>query len=112
MTEFSTTYQPPNEAKTEAVATSNRKRRVMTDALMLALQREIDKGDGKPTKRISMIADKLVEKAAEGDIQAIKEVFDRTEGKAAQAIEHMGEGGGPILTGITVTFVRPDAEPA
>lgn len=63
---------------------------------MIALEREVDKGDGEPTKRITMIADKLVEKAAEGDIQAIKEVFDRTEGKAMQALELSGADGAPI----------------
>lgn len=108
MTQFSTTYQPANETKSEAVAASNRKRKVMTDALMIALQREVDKGDGQPTKRINMIAEKLAEKAAEGDIQAIKEVFDRTEGKAMQAIEASGPDGAPLLSGITVTFVKPE----
>lgn len=64
----------------------------MTDALMIALHREVESSEGKKTKRLSLIADQLAAKAAEGDIQAIKEIFDRTEGKAAQAI-HVTEGG-------------------
>lgn len=103
MTEFSETYQPPNENKSEAVASSNKRRKVMTDALMIALHREADNGK---TKRLQMIADKLAEKAAEGDIQAIKEVFDRTEGKAVQAIEASGKDGEPFA--LTVQFVNAD----
>ncbi|MCK5013199.1 MAG: hypothetical protein KAS66_05225 [Candidatus Omnitrophica bacterium] len=71
----------------------------MTDALMLSLNREVEgiiDADGKPTKRLSMIADKLTEKASEGDTQAIKEVFDRTEGKAAQAIQLSGDEDSPL----------------
>lgn len=71
----------------------------MTDALMISLNRIVDgivDEDGKPTKRLSMIADKLAEKAAEGDTQAIKEIFDRTEGKAAQALILQGDEDKPI----------------
>lgn len=82
MTEFSSEYQPPDESRKEG----RNRRKVMTEALMSALHREAERADGTKTKRLMMIADKLAEKAAEGDIQAIKEVFDRTEGKAAQAI--------------------------
>lgn len=40
--------------------------------------------------KLRAIADKLIEKAAEGDIQAIKELGDRLDGKATQALEHSG----------------------
>lgn len=40
-------------------------------------------------------------------LPACKEILDRAYGKPAQAIT--GEDGGPVaLTGLTVTFVRPD----
>lgn len=37
--------------------------------------------------RLRAIADKLIENALGGDLQAIREVADRTDGKPAQAIE-------------------------
>lgn len=101
MTEFSDTYQPADEAR----KLGRNKRKVMTSALMLALEREVEIGEGKPTKRITVIAEALAAKAAEGDMVAIKEVFDRTEGKAAQAI--MGEDGG--LVKLEVTWAKPSA---
>jgi len=75
------------------------KRAVMTNALMVALNRvvsDIVDESGKPTRKLALIADKLVNKAVEGDTQAIKEVFDRTEGKAAQAILLQGDEERPL----------------
>ena len=70
----------------------------MTDALMLALKREsaLTGEDGKARKRVNVIAEQLAVKAEEGDLQAIKEIFDRTEGKAAQAIVHSGDIDDPV----------------
>ena len=51
-----------------------------TDALRVALL----SGGGR---RLRIIADKLAEKAGQGDIQAIREIADRLDGKPAQAIE-------------------------
>jgi hypothetical protein len=93
MAEFSTDNQPNQRADTAANGRGNKRRLIMTDALMLALHREaqgIVDEDGKPTKRLNVIANQLVQKAAEGDIQAIKEVFDRTDGKAIQAMQVEG----------------------
>lgn len=101
MTEFSSNYQPPHEKKSKGPKT----RKIMTDALMVALNREVSGiigEDGKPTKKLALIADQLVDKATGGDIQAIKEIFDRTEGKAAQALNLSGSEGGPL----TVQIVR------
>jgi len=42
---------------------------------------------GSDHKALRKIANKLIEKATEGDMAAIKEVIDRTDGKAVQAIE-------------------------
>jgi|GEM_PF-2212337 len=91
MPEFSTDNQPDRRGDPKEAGNAHKKRRVMTDALMLALKREVENSDGAKTKRLVMIAEKLAERAADGDIQAIKEIFDRTEGKAAQAI-HITEG--------------------
>jgi hypothetical protein len=38
-------------------------------------------------RRLRAIVDKLADKAEQGDMQAIKEVADRSDGKAVQAIE-------------------------
>jgi hypothetical protein len=51
-----------------------------TDMLRVALLT----GGGR---RLRVIADKLVEKAEQGDLQAIREVMDRLDGKAVQSIE-------------------------
>lgn len=84
MTEFSSDYQPATRGEGEAIAQSNKRRKIMTDALMLALHREAIGADGKPTKRLNMIAERLASKAEDGDVTAIREVFDRTEGKVPQ----------------------------
>jgi hypothetical protein len=38
-------------------------------------------------RRLRIIADKLVEKAEQGDLQAIQQIADRLDGKCAQVIE-------------------------
>ena len=65
--------------------------KLITDAIRVALNREAKDAAGKPTKKLALIADQLVNKAVEGDMPAIKEVIDRMEGKAPQAIEHSGQ---------------------
>ena len=109
MAKFSKKNQPDTGGAGEVIAKSNTKRRIMTDALMLALNREVEDCDGKPTKQLAIIAKKLTEKAAEGDTQAIKEIFDRTDGKAMQAMELSGPDGGPMETKWTVEI--KDAKP-
>jgi hypothetical protein len=46
---------------------------------------------GEDSRSLRMIARKLLDKAAEGDMQAIAQVADRLDGKPAQAIETTGE---------------------
>lgn len=48
----------------------------------------------------------LVDKAAEGDVAALKELGDRMEGKPVQGI--VGPDGGPIQVAGQLTFVKPD----
>ncbi len=59
---------------------------MMTDALILALHRYAGEG-AKKRKRLYDVAEMLVQKATEGDVKAIEIVFDRTDGRVAQAIE-------------------------
>jgi hypothetical protein len=56
------------------------------------LRRAIVQGDGE---RLRRIAERLLDKAEEGDLGAIKEVGDRIDGKAAQAI--VGADGGDLV---------------
>lgn len=54
--------------------------------------------------KLRAIAEKLIEKAAEGDMQAIKELGDRLDGKPSQSTEISGPDGGAIPIGINVQF--------
>ena len=61
-----------------------------------AIDRALAQKDGK---KLRAIADKLIDLAAEGDMAAIRELGDRLDGKAAQAI--IGEdGSAPIVVEI------------
>ena len=46
--------------------------------------------------RLRRIAEKLAEKAEEGDLAAIREVADRLDGKPAAEKTHINSGRGPI----------------
>ena len=53
-----------------------------------ALNRALLAEDGK---KLRALADRIIDKALEGDVQALKEVGDRMDGKPAQALEHSGD---------------------
>ena len=59
-------------------------------------------------RRIHAIAEKLYEKAIEGDLGAIKEVGDRLDGKAIATQELTGADGKDLPSGIGIVFVKPD----
>jgi len=48
-------------------------------------------------KRLHVMAEKLYEKAAEGDLAAIKEVGDRLDGKPTQQIDQNTEHSGEVV---------------
>lgn len=66
------------------------KSRVFSDAL----KRAIAQDDGQ---RIRKAAERLLDLAAEGEQWAVKELFDRLEGKAAQSVALTDSEGGPIV---------------
>ena len=68
-----------------------------------SLKRSIAKGKGNANK-LRKITDKLADEAVEGNIQAIKEVADRLDGKPAQAIT--GPTGEPIALVERVIIVQ------
>ena len=90
MTQFTETYQP----ETRGQKRSKRCR----DALIVALEREV-MVDGKPTRRAMQIAEALARKAAEGDVAAAKEIFDRVDGKVPTAIAG-ADGEGPVSVSV------------
>jgi hypothetical protein len=55
--------------------------RPMWEALNAELRRAVEDGDGRRTELLQVIAGKLAAKAADGDLGAIKEIFDRMDGK-------------------------------
>lgn len=52
-------------------------------------------------RKLHSIAEKLVQMAESGDMQAIKEVGDRLDGKPKQQIEATGANEGPIQIVVT-----------
>jgi hypothetical protein len=56
------------------------------------------------------IADKLVEKAIDGEPWAVKEIMDRVDGKAIQVTEMSGLDGGAIetITSININLKKPE----
>jgi hypothetical protein len=56
-----------------------------------ALRQELaDMSEGVDLKKLHQIARVHIEKAAAGDMQAIKELADRLDGRPAQIVEHSG----------------------
>lgn len=70
-----------------------------------ALRRSIAQDDGK---RIRAAAEKLLDLAADGTPWAVRELIDRTDGKAMQAVSLTGGDGGPLQIVGTIKLVRPD----
>lgn len=75
------------------------KSRVFSDAL----RRAIAQDDGM---RIRKAAETMLDLAASGEPWAVKEVFDRLEGKAAQSVTVGGDADNPINHSIRVLFGR------
>jgi hypothetical protein len=57
-------------------------RRLLTDALIAALRAGTL---NDPTSNAGKVVHALIRKAAEGDLSAIKEIYDRVEGRPLQA---------------------------
>src|ERR1700753_1752659 len=72
---------------------------IIRDALLLELNRMTNDDDGNKIKKVNRIVHKLVEAGMAGKIDAIKEIWDRAEGRATQALAVSGDGeGGAIKT--------------
>lgn len=66
-------------------------------ALRIAVSREGDGTDGKPTKKLALIADKVVDLAVGGDVQAIKEIGDRLDGRPKQSVDMELDAGDGLM---------------
>ena len=84
--------------------------KLMRDALRVALHREAIDADGKPTKRLNIIADRLVEAAMDGDMSAIREIFDRIDGKVVPAVDTT-EPQGDVVYHIRTGIQRHPSDP-
>ena len=61
-------------------------------------------------RRLHAIAEKLYEKAAEGDLGAAKEIGDRLDGKSVATTELTGVDGSNLPISIAIDFVKPKDE--
>lgn len=75
-----------------------KREKLMRDALIIALKRESEKGS--KTKRLQSVAEAIVNKALEGDVPAIKEIFDRVDGKVPQENHNTNEVGDNTLAAL------------
>ncbi len=81
--------------------------KILRDALVLELNRMVDLEDGEKVKKVNRVVHKLVEAAMDGKVDAIREVFDRVEGKATQPI-----GGDADAPAILHKIIREIVDPA
>jgi hypothetical protein len=86
------------------------KEKSFANMLNIAIKEAIE---GSDKTKLRAVADALVDKAMGGDVQAIKEVADRLDGKPAQAIIG-GDDDDPavkFVAEIRRTIVRPNPGP-
>lgn len=77
------------------------KEKSFANMLNIAINEATESGGTK----LRDVADALVAKAIAGDVNAIKEIADRLDGKPAQAIIGGDEEDSPIRHALTVKFV-------
>lgn len=53
----------------------------------------VNEAHGDGGTKLRALADRLVAEALAGNVQAIREIADRLDGKATQALEHLGPDG-------------------
>jgi hypothetical protein len=78
--------------------------KLMRDALALELAQDVKLSKNEKIKKLRLVARSLVDNAIDGDTAAIKEVFDRMDGKVTQ--EHNAQIDGNLR--IIVNFPNGD----
>jgi hypothetical protein len=92
-------FQPGNQE-----AKKGEKKKRFKQQLIAALE-DVPEGD---VSKLRLIADKLIDAALGGDVQAIREIRDTVDGKPAQSIVGGDEDDAPIrLETIRRVIVRP-----
>jgi hypothetical protein len=71
------------------------------------LRRAVIQSDAE---RLRQIAEALLDKAASGDVSAIKELGDRLDGKAIATQEITGADGSNLPLSIGIRFVEPESK--
>jgi Family of unknown function (DUF5681) len=79
--------------------------KLMRDALALELHQEVKLKTGEKIKKLRLVARALVDNAIDGDTAAVRECFDRMDGKVTQGLDAIGQVHGPV----TFTWKPPDA---
>jgi hypothetical protein len=82
---------------------SSKNNRLLTDTL----KRVLIQND---SLRLRSIIEAFVAKAEDGDMTAIKEIFDRMEGKTIVKQELSTADGSSFPLGLTVNFVKPEPD--
>ena len=80
------------------------KNKPWADAIARALAR---KAEGNKEGGLNLVADQLVTAAINGDQWAIKEIGDRSDGKAAQSVTVAGDSEAPLVHKIVREVVYP-----
>ena len=81
--------------------------KIWSDAIRKAVNELRENGDDpKKVKALGLLANKLVSKALEGEMAALKEIGDRLEGRPSQSVT--GEGGGPVQIIVATGIPRDD----
>lgn len=101
------TFQPGQSGNPQG----RRKERIWRNALDRAVKRAID---GKVDYlAIDALADSIVAAGLAGDVQALKEIGDRIDGKVPQALIGSDDpDDAPISQSLTIAFVKPAGQPA
>jgi hypothetical protein len=81
-------YIPTGKSKARDTPSKGTKPdKLMRDALSLSLHRAAIGADGKATRRLNVVAEKVVDMAIDGNMDAAKLIFERMDGKVIQQIE-------------------------
>lgn len=72
----------------------------------MAIERALEKRKTTRAEALDELAEKLLSKCDEADLQALRELGDRLEGKPSQVIG--SDPDNPLPTSLAVTLVKPD----
>jgi Family of unknown function (DUF5681) len=77
--------------------------KLMRDALALELHQEVKLKTGEKVKKLRLVARTLVDNAIDGDTTAVRECFDRMDGKVTQGADATDQ----VRGNVTFTWKSP-----